>query len=554
MTDSQHYANGNLKTFDSLSYPYPSARNLTYSRKGMVATSQPLAAQAGLRMLQNGGNAIDAAIAAAACLTVVEPTSCGLGGDAFALVWHGGELHGLNSSGKSPKSISIDKVKAMGHEHMPARGFTPVTVPGIPGGWAALSKRFGKLPLTDVLAPAIEYADEGFPISPNLGKMWSRAFSFFKKNLHPAQNEEFAPWFDTFTSRADNSRPPEIGEMWSSPGHAKTLEEIVRTNAASFYNGNLAQKIDDFSKKHNGFITADDLAAFSPEWVNPISVNYRGYNVWEIPPNGQGIVALIALNILKGFDFSAKESADTYHKQMEAMKLAFSCGKKAVTDPDHMEVTVGELLSDSFATDLRKTITETAHEPIAYLPPKSGTVYLAAADGEGNMISFIQSNYMDFGSGIVIPGTGIALQNRAVDFSLDASHINALAPEKRTYHTIIPGFLTKGSTPVGPFGVMGGYMQPQGHTQVIMNTVDFGLNPQSALDAPRWMWTSGKRFEVEGHFPRHIAEELSRRGHQIVPALDSMAFGRGQIIWRDADSGVLVGGTESRTDGAVVGV
>jgi len=295
------------------------------------------------------------------------------------------------------------------------------------------------------------------------------------------------------------------------------------------------------------------LANFAPQWVDPISTNYRGYDVWEIPPNGQGIVALIALNIMKGFEFTPDHihSAETYHKQFEAMKLAFSCGKKIITDPNYMSVTTEELLSDDFADALREKVSHKVEEPVAYLPPKSGTVYLATADGEGNMVSFIQSNYMGFGSGIVIPGTGIALQNRGADFSLDPSHANALAGSKKTYHTIIPGFLTQGGVAVGPFGVMGGYMQPQGHMQVIMNTLDFGLSPQAALDAPRWQWTQGKTFEVESHFPKHIAEELANRGHNIQTPLDSGGFGRGQIIWRDAKTGVLAGGTESRTDGCI---
>ena len=534
-------------SFDPLKNPYLSTRNTYYAAKGMVATSQPLAAQAGLEILKKGGNAVDAAIATAACLTVVEPTSNGIGGDAFALVWSNGKLHGLNSSGKSPKSISIEKVKALGHTEMPTMGLIPVTVPGAPGAWAELSQKFGQLPLIETLSPAINYAQNGYPLSPTLGKYWARAFTAYKSRC---QGQAFAPWFQTF---APNGRAPKIGEIWSSPGHAATLTEIAETNAESFYRGNLAEKIADFCQKYNGFLTAGDLAAFKPEWVDPISVNYRGYDVWEIPPNGQGIVALIALNILKGFHFNPNDihCAETYHKQFEAMKLAFSCGKKSISDPMYMDVSVRDLLSDAFADELRSKITHTAEEPIAYLPPKSGTVYLAAADGEGNMVSFIQSNYMGFGSGVVIPGTGIALQNRGADFSLDPTHANALEGGKKTYHTIIPGFLTKDGAPIGPFGVMGGYMQPQGHVQVIMNTIDFHLNPQAALDAPRWQWTSGKTFEVENHFPKHVAEALANRGHQINMCLDSGGFGRGQIIWRDAENGVLAGGTESRTDGAI---
>ena len=533
--------------FDPLKNPYLSTRNTFYAAKGMVATSQPLAAQAGLEVLKKGGNAIDAAIATAACLTVVEPTSNGIGGDAFAIVWTNGKLHGLNASGKSPQSISIEKVKALGHDKMPTMGLTPITVPGAPGAWVALSQKFGRLPLIEALSPAINYAQNGYPLSPTLGKNWARGYAIYKERC---TGEEFIPWFETF---APKGRAPGIGEMWASAAHAATLAEIGNTNGESFYRGNLAKKIADFCQKHGGFLSEADLAGFSPEWVDPISVNYRGYDVWEIPPNGQGIVALIALNILKGFNFAAndKDCVETYHRQFEAIKLAFACGKQAVTDPAYMDVPIEALLSDEFARELRGKITDTAQEPVAYLPPKSGTVYLAAADGEGNMISFIQSNYMGFGSGIVIPGTGIAMQNRGADFSLDPTHANALAGGKRTYHTIIPGFLTKDGAPVGPFGVMGGYMQPQGHVQVVMNTIDFHLNPQASLDAPRWQWTSGKTFEVEGHFPKHVAEALARRGHHMTVPLDSGGFGRGQIIWRDASSGVLAGGTEFRTDGSI---
>jgi len=285
--------------------------------------------------------------------------------------------------------------------------------------------------------------------------------------------------------------------------------------------------------------------------VKSISVNYRGYDVWEIPPNGQGLVALIALNILKGFDFTTRDCVETYHKQFEAIKLAFATGKQVITDPTYMQVPLDDLLSDAFADDLRSKITAQAEAPVAYLPPKSGTVYLAAADGEGDMISYIQSNYMGFGSGIVIPGTGIAMQNRGADFSLDPAHANAMQGGTRTYHTIIPGLLTKDGVAVGPFGVMGGYMQPQAHVQVVMNTVDFLHNPQAALDAPRWQWLEGKQFEVETHFPKHIAEALVRRGHHVSVTLDSAAFGRGQIIWRDEENGVLVGGTEHRADGHI---
>ena len=530
---------------DFLNHPYPSQRMTTFARKGMVATSQPLASQAGLEILQKGGNAIDAAIATAAALTVVEPTSNGIGSDAFALVWVKGKLHGLNSSGRAPKSISIAALKEKGHEKMPTFGWTPVTVPGAPGAWAALSKKFGKLPLTEVLKPAIRLADEGYPLSPILAKYWNIAYNRFKQEF---KTEEFQPWFDTF---APNGRAPKAGEIWRSEGHARTLQSIAETNAESFYRGELAEQIAAFSEKHGGYLSKEDLAGFEAEWVDPISVNYRGYDVWEIPPNGQGIVALMALNIAQGFEMKHREDVESVHHQLEAIKLAFTDGKAFITDPKDMKITAEELLSEQYAADRRALIGDTAIEPAAYTPPKGGTVYLATADDEGNMVSYIQSNYMGFGSGIVVPGTGISLQNRGHDFSLDPEHPNALKPGKKTYHTIIPGFLTKDNEAVGPFGVMGGYMQPQGHMQVVMNTVDFGLNPQAALDAPRWQWQEGKKFIVEPHFPNHVAQALARKGHHIQVALDTGGFGRGQIIWRDPETGVLMGGTESRTDGAI---
>jgi gamma-glutamyltranspeptidase / glutathione hydrolase len=535
----------NEMRFDFQYHPYPSKRTTVMARNGMVATSQPLAAQAGLDMLKKGGNAIDAAIATAAALTVVEPTSNGIGSDAFALVWTNGKLHGLNASGPAPKSISIDAVKERGCEKMPAHGWLPVTVPGAPSAWAELSKKFGKLSLKEVLQPAINYAEHGYSLTPILGKNWEIAYRKFKRIL---TDEEFQHWFETF---APNGRAPKVGEIWRSEGHAATLRSIAETNAESFYRGEIAEKIDDFSKKYNGFLSKEDLAAYRAEWVEPIKVNYRGYDVWEIPPNGQGLVALLALNIVKGYDFTDKDTVDTYHKQIEAMKLAFTDGKAFITDQKEMRVTVEELLSEQYGESRRREISEEALQPEPYQLPRGGTVYLAAADGEGNMVSFIQSNYMGFGSGIVVPGTGIALQNRGYDFSLDPEHPNALKPGKKTYHTIIPGFLTKGDKAVGPFGVMGGYMQPQGHMQVVMNLIDFHLNPQAALDAPRWQWIHGKKVQVEPHFPNHIAQALARKGHQIEVALDTGEFGRGQIIWRDPETGVLFGGTEPRTDGAI---
>lgn len=530
--------------FDTLRYNYQSRRNVVYAKKGMVATGQPLASQAGLDILKEGGNAIDAAIATAAALTVLEPTCNGIGGDNFALVWTDGKLHGMNSSGPAPKAISLEALKDRGITEMPEHGLVPVTVPGAPAGWVELSKRFGKLPLEEVLKPAIKYATEGYPVSPTVAKLWADAFNKYKDVL---KGEEYESWFKTFTP---NMRPPRPGEIWKSEDHARTLKLIAQSNGEAFYKGELAERIDEFSRKYDGFLRLDDLAEFHPEWVDPININYRGYDVWEIPPNGHGIVALMTLNILKGFDFEDKQSTEAFHKQIEAMKLAYMDGKTYVADPRAMKVTSQDLLSEEYAALRRDLIGKNAITPSPGKPNGGGTVYLATADEDGNMVSMIQSNYMGFGSGLVVPGTGIALHNRGHNFSLDSNHHNVLRPGMKPYHTIIPGFLTKDDKAVGPFGVMGGFMQPQGHVQVIINTIDYHMNPQEALDAYRWQWTEDKTVLVEAEFPDDIVKELINLGHNIVRKADYETFGRGQIIWRD-EAGVFCGGTEKRTDGSI---
>lgn len=531
-------------SFDPLYHPFPSRRTTVYARNGMVATSQPLAAQAGLAVLRRGGNAVDAAIATAAALTVVEPTSNGIGGDAFAIVWHQGRMYGLNASGPAPAAITIEAVSRTGATEMPRHGWLPVTVPGAPAAWAALAERFGRLPLLQSLTPAVDYAENGYPLTPVLGKYWAGAFNTYRRQW---SGPLFQPWFDTF---APEGRAPRIGELWRSAGHATTLRAIGESGARDFYEGDLADRIDAFAVAHGGYLRKRDLQAFRPEWVDPVTVHYRGYDVWELPPNGQGIVALMALNILGGFAFADQGSAETLHRQVEAIKLAFADGKRFITDPGHMRVRVADLLSPAYGEERRQLIGDTARIPEPGRPSSGGTVYLATADGEGTMVSFIQSNYMGFGSGVVVPGTGIGLQNRGHAFSLDPEADNCLAPGKRTYHTIIPAFLTKDGVPVGPFGVMGGHMQPQGHVQVVMNALDFGLNPQAALDAPRWQWIEGRHVDVE-RFPDHVVQALADKGHTVDLAADVGGFGRGQIIWRDPATGILAGGTEPRTDGMV---
>jgi gamma-glutamyltranspeptidase/glutathione hydrolase len=522
-----------------------SIRQVVYAKHGMVATSEPQAAQAGLDVLRRGGNAIDAAIAVAATLTVTEPTSNGIGGDNFAIVCYKNQLYGLNSSGPAPKLLSLDNLKKMGLKDMPRFGFTPVTVPGAVAGWAQLSKRFGQLSLKDALRPAIDYARHGFVVQKTVATHWQHANQIYQKAL---KHEMYAPWFDTFTKAL---QAPKAGDLWFLKDHAATLEEIGDTVGSSFYRGKIADQIDAYARKHGGLIRKEDLEAFSPEWVDPIKVSYRGYDVYELPPNGQGIVALMALNILENFNFKDKELITTYHKQMEAIKLAFADGLAYIADPSHMKTSIQSMLSKNYAWKRSQEIKIKALDPKAGKPIGSGTVYLAVADQEGNMVSMIQSNYMGFGSGIVIPNTGIALHNRGHNFSLDPKSNNVVEPKKRPYHTIIPGFLMKQRTPIGPFGVMGGFMQPQGHVQVLMNMIDFGMDPQQALDAPRFQWTEGKTILVEPDVPHAIIQGLIKKGHEIKIEPQLSQFGRGQIIQKDPITGIYVGGTEKRCDGTI---
>ena len=534
-------------TFDAQEYKYASRRRVVHAKRGMVCTSQPLASQAGLTILQQGGNAIDAAIATAICQTIVEPTNNGLGSDCFALVWTGGKLHGLNGSGYAPQRLTPEAVAASGAtEKMPLRGWEAVTVPGAPSAWAELHKRFGRLPFAKLFEPAIYYAEQGYPVSPIVARFWQEGIDA----LTPYKNNPaIAPWFATFDVHG-NGVAPKTGELVTLPDHAKTLRILADSYCESYYRGELAQRLVEFSDKTGGYLSVEDLADYRAEWVEPVHINYHGYDVWEMPPNGHGITALMALNILKDMEISAKDTGDTFHKQIEAMKLAFADGMHYIADPRYMQTRVEELLSDAYAAQRRALIGETALEPTHGKPFCGGTVYLCTADGEGNMVSFIQSNYKDFGSGIVLPGYGINLNDRGAGFSLNPELDDYLAPRKKPYHTIIPGFLTHEGEAVGPFGVMGAYMQPQGHVQVIMNTVDWLLNPQSALDAPRWQWIAGKEIWLESSVAPEIVEDLRRRGHEVRVLEDDTTFGRGEIIWRDSN-GVLAGATEPRADGVV---
>ena len=528
-------------------YPYKSRRMPVIADNGIVATSQPLAAQAGLEMLRAGGNAVDAAIAAAAALTVVEPTSNGIGSDAFALVWDGEALHGLNGSGRWPRRADADALRAQGYEAVPERGWSSVTVPGAPAAWEDLHRRFGRLETARLLKPAIDYASEGFPVSPVIAHLWHGAEALFLLPNRP----EFEGWRRTF---APQGRAPRAGERFGSPGHAWTLQRMSDRGVRDFYEGEVAGRLVDYAKASGGDLRAEDLAGHQSEWVEPISVKYRDTEVWEIPPNGQGIAALLALGILDDLDLAAHEhaSASLWHLQIEAMKLAFADTYRYVADPEWAEVPVSGLLSPGYLAERRAAIGDRAGHTGAGRPPAGGTVYLCTADRDGNMVSFIQSNYMGFGSGVVVPETGISFQNRGAGFTLAPDHPNAAAGGKRPRHTIIPGFLTRNGAAIGPFGVMGGEMQPQGHVQVVSGMIDHDLNPQAVLDAPRWQLGDGVDVVLEPDAGRDLVAGLAARGHRPLLAGDSYGFGRGQVIQRMAN-GAYVAGSEPRADGAAVG-
>ncbi len=530
--------------FDPHQYPYSSRREIVYARNGMVCTSQTLAAQAGLDMLKQGGNAVDAALAAAISLIVLEPTSNGLGSDAFALVWIKGVLYGLNGSGYAPAAMSRETLLERGISAMPARGWAPVTVPGAPAAWEELHRRFGRLPFEKLFEPALNYAEHGYAVMPTLAELWKESEQTFAKFRN---DPAFAGLFPTFFSKGS---APRAGEIVTLPWQARALRQIAASHSRDFYEGDIADAIDAFSQATGGYIRKQDLMEYKPQWVDPISTNYRGYDVWEIPPNGLGLVVLMAMAIARGLEFKERDTVDTFHKQIEAMKLAFTDGRKYIADPRYMRTKLSYWLSEEYAAQRRAQIRTQALMPAPVDPNCGGTVYLCAADREGNMVSYIQSNFMGFGSGIVVPEYGIALNNRGYNFSMEAASDNCVAPRKKPYHTIIPGFLTKDGVPVGPFGVMGGFMQPQGHMQVLMNTIDFHMNPQAALDAPRWQWLGNKQIEIEPTVSQDIIRGLRDRGHTIIINPDRNSYGRGQIIWRN-EQGVLMGATEPRADGVV---
>ena len=532
-------------TFFSYYQPYSSRRSPVMGKNGAVATSHPLAAQVGLQILAEGGNAIDAAVATAAALTVLEPTSNGLGSDAFAIVWDGKKLHGLNASGRSPKALTYEEMlkhseEVDGKRSIPKFGWLPVTTPGAVSGWVELVDKFGSMPLSKLVEPAATYAEEGHPVPPVIAHYWTFSEKRFK------DNEEFKAVF------LPNSRAVGPGEVFKCPEQARTLRLIGESNGEAFYRGELAEAIANHAANTGGYLTREDLAEHKAEWVELISTNYRGFDIWEIPPNGQGIVALMALNILEGYDLSRMPltSAQRLHLVIEALKLAFADAHRYVADPSVERVPTQELLSKEYAKSRRALIDPNrALKGVEPGDPLGDTVYLCTADKEGRMVSFIQSNYMGFGSGIVVPGTGITLQNRGCGFTLEEGHPNVYAPNKRSYHTIIPSFITKDGVPLAALGVMGGDMQPQGHVQVASGIIDYGLNPQAALDAPRVRVLDSGGIDIESTVNPEVVRELAKMGHDIKMVAEMAGFGGGQMIWRDPETGVYVAGTEPRKDG-----
>lgn len=529
-------------------YSFPSRRACIVARHGVVATSQPLAAQAGLAVLQGGGNAVDAAIATVATLCVVEPCSTGIGGDAFALIWSAADnrLYGLNASGPAPAALTAELLRGRGHTSFPARGGLPVTVPGAVRGWQLALERFGTRGLETLLAQPIAYARDGFPVSDGIARAWQRSTELLGRL--PDSRRVWLP----------GGRAPQPTEVFRNPEFAATLATLADRGYDAFYNGAVAAQIAAAVQADGGVMTEEDLAAYRAEWVEPLSVEYRnGYAFHEIPPNGQGLTALLALNITRGFDVGNLPygSADYYHILIESMKLAFADAAAYIGDPRRVDVPVAGLLSNRYTRERRALIAgDRALWPQPGVPPRDGdTVYLTVADEAGNMVSWIQSLYMGFGSGITAGNTGIQLQNRGANFSLEPGHPNEVAPGRRPYHTIIPGFITRDGRPWASFGVMGGFMQPQGHLQVGLNLVEFDMDPQTALDAPRFNWLEGRDVALEPAVDGGVRADLARRGHALLPAGAALHYGGGQVIVRDPASGVLIAGSEPRNDGAAVG-
>ena len=541
--------NPNLNPFD-WSRGYASQRSPVFARN-VVSTSHPLGAQAGLRMLLAGGNAVDAAIAAAAMMTIVEPCSNGLGSDAFCILWDGQRIHGLNASGPAPQAWTPEyftRKYGADAKTPPKRGWDSVTVPGAVGAWMALSQRFGKLPFADLLAPAIDVAERGYAVPVVVQHKWTNAAALSEITGQPGFAQTFLP----------QGRQPHVGERFAMREAALTLKAIAQSKGEAFYRGEIAQAIAAHARAHGGAMTAADLAAYQPEWVETITRDYRGYTLHEIPPNGQGIGALIALGILEKFDFAALpvDGVASQHLQIEAMKLAFADVYKYVGEPRSMRLTPAQMLDDNYLSARARLIDpKRAQDFGPGHGPQGGTIYLTAADESGMMVSFIQSNYMGFGSGVVVPGTGVSLQNRGHGFTLDRSSDNLVGPGKRPFQTIIPAFLTRAGQPMMSFGVMGGDMQPQGHMQTLVRMLDYQQHPQAACDAPRWRWNAGL-VNAETGFDAATSQGLVELGHVVQPFNDSYQdYGAGQFIWRLGTPAVegYAAASDPRRDGQAAG-
>ncbi len=521
------------------SLPYPSRRHPVLA-DAVVATSQPLAAQAGLQAMRDGGNAVDAAIAAAAALTVVEPTSNGIGSDLFAIVWDGAQLHGLNASGRSPATLDAQRLIDAGE--IALRGWDAVTVPGAVSGWSALAERFGRLGLDRLVAPAAGYARDGFAVGPVTAAAWRYAQDAF------AGIDDFAPFLP-------GGRAPAAGERFAFPEQAETLTAIGASGGDAFYTGVLAERIVAHAAANGSPLSAEDLAAHRPEWVTTLSQEFADVVVHELPPNGQGLAALEALGILADTDLGAlhPDGAEAIHLQAEAMKLAFADAHAFIADPDVMTIDPADLLDATYLQQRQAQIDrERASAPDVGDLQRGGTVYLCTADPDGMMVSLIQSNYYGFGSGVVVPGTGISLQNRGAGFSTQPGHPNVVGPAKRPFHTIIPGFATAADgSPLMAFGVMAGHMQPQGHVQVIARTALWGQNPQAALDAPRWRVESGLELALEEGVPDEVRSELARRGHTLLADAAVGGFGGGQAVVRTGQG--YLAASDPRKEGSAVG-
>lgn len=532
-------------------------RSEVVAKNGMAATSVPLATQAAVEILRAGGTAVDAAIAANAVQCVLEPTGCGVGGDLYALVWEPGakKLHGLNASGRSPASLTADEFAKRDLKRIPRHGPLPVSVPGCVDGWCELSAKFGKLPLARVLEPAVRYAREGAPVSELVAYYWDRSVALLSK-------------FDGFAAQMlIEGRAPKTGELWRNENLARLLERVGKEGRSAFYAGDAARAIEDYMRAQGGFLTAADLAAHRSDWVEPVSVNYRGYDVWEIPPPGQGIAALQMLNVLEGYDVKSMGfgSASFVHAFVEAKKLAFEDRARFYADPAFARVPVAELLSDAYAAKARERIGERAAKVVEPGNPAiddGDTICLSTADASGMMVSLIQSNYRGMGSGMTPPGLGFVLQDRGEMFDLEPGRANSYAPSKRPFHTIIPGFVTKEGEAILAFGVMGGATQPQGHAQIVVNLVDFGMNTQEAGDAPRILhdgsseptgerMTDGGKVSLEDGYAWETVRALLAKGHVVGWNLGE--YGGYQAVRRDPKSGVYFGASESRKDGQAAG-